>query len=67
MLILILKMLVVWILDGKQDSELQWAFALGNFSLEGPFWPVACRFLVLKRRNAAPFAMLTSGTVKRLP
>lgn len=67
MLILVLKIPVVWILDGKQDSELWWASALGNFSLEGPFGPVACRFLVLKRGSAAPFAVFVSGTVKRLP
>lgn len=34
MLVLVLKIQVVWILDGKQDSELQRAFAVGNFSLE---------------------------------
>lgn len=67
MLILVLKIQVLLILDGKQDSELQWAFALRNFSLEGPFWPVVCGFQVLKRGNAAAFAVLMSGTVKRLP
>lgn len=63
MLILALKIQVVWILGGKQDPEL----ASGNFSLEGPFWPVACKFLVLERGNAAPFAVFMSGTAKRLP
>lgn len=67
MLVLVLKIQVVWILDGKQDSELQRAFAVGNFSLEGPLWLVVFRFLVLKRGNAAPFAVGMSGTMKRLP